>query len=680
MSKIIPAPLVARASATPLDAPADSFMWMPAGSHAIGCARLDGEHVDCTLLVDPAAAQAMQRQLEALRAKHPNQRPYCDFDHADGPASFWPEKFEWRETPAPGIYVTGQWSDAGAAAIQGRTYRAFSPEFFVDDPAAKPARIICAEQARLNMGGLVNDPAFKAIAPLWAKASNSAPAAAGAVATAQQQTNKHNTSMPDTTTTPAAAADSNAALQAKDQEIVNLKQAIQARNKADADAAVQAAVQRGAIPAANTALQARWAARLTEKPEDRELLDTLPDAAALQARAITAGKSSGVVAVPGPLEILKAFDAIQARQRAVKGHDAAGLQAKAAVAREAAAFYAREIRAKKDLLDMPLQAAYDYDNLGTLTGTLVIQRTLELFRINYPLFKSVYTDFSDQPAYKGQTIATRIISKPSVQTYTKTLGADGRPGGWDTASAATTTDATTSIDEHVGVPMVFSSDTLAATPRRLFDEQAPAMSYALSAYFVAKIYALMTAARFNGYAAVSGTKVPVAYATYAKGVGDFARSAAVELNAIFNRNEVPLHERALLLNPDYFAALGKDPSLTTFWAAQRNPEIITEGELPRMSKFVPIEAPDFPASADRVGFALQKNAIIALARIPTDYTQALPGASYGNVSMVTDPETGLTVMLVQYVNHTAGYAEMRMETMIGAGVGDKRAGLVLTSK
>jgi hypothetical protein len=71
---------------------------------------------------------------------------------------------------------------------------------------------------------------------------------------------------------------------------------------------------------------------------------------------------------------------------------------------------------------------------------------------------------------------------------------------------------------------------------------------------------------------------------------------------------------------------------------------------------------------------------VALARLPNDYTKVLPGASYGNVTNVTDSETGLSVMLVEYVNHTGGYAEMRGEVMIGAGLGDKRGGLLLTSQ
>ena len=401
----------------------------------------------------------------------------------------------------------------------------------------------------------------------------------------------------------------------------------------------------------------------------------------------TTEKYSRLQAKEGPQRIIQALAGILKKSNQVKGFDASARLKREELGHSLGALYTREVSRNADLLSMPmhlaseaLEAAQASDTLGTLAGTLVVQRTLEFFRINYPLFRAVYADFSDQPALLNQLVDTRIVSKPAVQTYDPTLGADGRPKGWSNASAATTTSVQIKIDEHVGVPVVFDANTLASTVRRLFDEQAPAMSYALASYFVAKIYALLTAGNYNGYAAVSGSKVPIPYPTYVKNVADFARSAAVDLNAIFNPNEVPLHDRALLLNSQYYAQAGKDPSLVTFWAAQRNPELITEGELPKMSKFVPIEAPDFPSSNNRVGFAFQKNAVIAISRMPQDYSKVLPGASYGNVTQVSDPETGLTVMLVEYVNHTGGYAEMRMEAMIGAGVGDKRAGLVITSQ
>ncbi len=710
------------------------FMVMAGGQQQV-CLTQNGKPLVVVVDVTPASATALNAQLTAV-AERTKQKPYFGFDHKkdETRATAWPTEFYWNPTTG-GLHARTEPSAAGTTAVEGKDYRGFSMVFHVDDVKKKPAQIVCNPKAGLNMGGLTNEPAFHENAPLWAREAQQFPGAcasgangleAGGVANQQERESmkktieqltqelatlqaNHKTLEQQVTALKARSGDAAAAteLQAREAQLdssrlgvqlaeaqlrnAQLEAREQQRKETDAKAAVAKAVSRGVLPAQNTELQAQWTNWCTEKPEMISALEAMEANQALQGRITQSADArqdrTRVEARDGAAMVIKGLGQMITRGRGIRGMDSVALSARRELSQEMSALYARDVSGKADVLNMPLhamqgalEAATAADTIGTLTGTLVVQRTLEFFRINYPMFKAIYTDFSDQPAMKGQLINTRIVSKPAVQTYSATKGADGRPEGWKTASAATTTDVNNSIDEHVGVPVVFDADTLASTVRRLFDEQAPAMSYALASYYVAKLYALCTAANFNGYAAVVAGKVPVAYATYAKGVNEFARSCVVDLNAIFNPNEVPLHDRALLLNSAYYAAVGKDPSLITWWAAQRNPEIITEGELPKMSKFVPIEAPDFPSTNNRVGIALQKNALIAISRLPNDYSKVLPGSSYGNVTQVTDAETGLTVLLVEYVNHTGGYAEMRMEVMVGAGLGDKRAGLVLTSQ
>lgn len=696
-----------------------TFMVMPAGTHTCNFGKPGTKGpAQRTVVVDEDTMRAFQEQLTAINAaRGGKQRAYFDFDHKEeGPAAGWPERFFWsngKDGQGAGVYCVAELSQAGAEAIKGKNYRGFSPAFYATK--TQPARVVCNPEGELNMGSLVNEPAFREMEPLWARDRGgstggnggngetgriSAAGGAGAVTEQPSQNERHQKTMEKTAEEKAVAAAQQAAtenaeaLQAKDNKIIALTGRLEAAEKREterrtriAKEAIEGAVKEGRLAPQDEKLQARYRGLIEADEENVVLLAALPKNPALDQGRIAQGAAAGterIAASEGPKRVLQAMEKLTARQKAIRGFDAASMAQRGELAREISRLYAADVSKKAEVLNMPLAelltAAADSDTVGTLSGTLVVQRTLEFFRINYPLFKAIYLDFSDQPALLNQVINTRIVSKPSVQTYDNTLDTDGRPKGWGTASAATTTDANVSIDEHVGVPVVFGANTLASTIRRLFDEQAPAMSYALASYFVAKLYAKITAANFNGYAAVSGSKVPVAYATYVKGAGDFARSAVVDLNAIFNPNEVPLHDRALLLNSAYASAVAKDPSLVTFWAAQRSPELISEGELPKMSKFVPIECPDFPSSNNRVGFAMQKNALIAVSRVPTDYSQALPGANYGSVTMISDPETGLSVMLVQYVNHRGGYAEMRMETMIGAGVGDKRGGLVLTSQ
>jgi len=141
------------------------IMFMPGGIHDIHCSRGD-EPVTVRVLVDRETATTVQRQLELL-CQQSRQRPFFDFDHEGGPASFWPAEFVWRERPQPGVYALGEWSEAGRRAIEAGTYRAFSPTFFVDEVRAPIARVICDPHMSDCMGGLVNSPAFRDIRPIY---------------------------------------------------------------------------------------------------------------------------------------------------------------------------------------------------------------------------------------------------------------------------------------------------------------------------------------------------------------------------------------------------------------------------------------------------------------------------------------------------------------------------------
>jgi hypothetical protein len=355
------------------------------------------------------------------------------------------------------------------------------------------------------------------------------------------------------------------------------------------------------------------------------------------------------------------------------------------VAIEAASFYQEELdphfESWSNMGLREIAAATDADNVGTLAGALVLQRSLPLFKYEYPILADLYTDFSATPGLFNQTEDTHVIITPAVQEYDNTLGSDGRPKGWVTVSPAQTVDAPVKLDKHVGVPIVFGADTLASTPRRLFDEQGPAAIYAMAKYYVAKITALMTPGNFNAYAqATEDGKVPDAYPTYAVAQKNFSMDAVDDLEAIFDANEVPTSGRGLLLNAKYHGALRKDPRLSLFFAAMQKPDLVTEGKVPKLNGFLPQRAPWLPPANGLTGFAFHKAAIVLKQRLPTDFTKALDVMIPGSITTIVDPESGLSTLLVQYVNLQRGYGEWRNETLLGAGVGDKRGGLCITGQ
>jgi len=459
-------------------------------------------------------------------------------------------------------------------------------------------------------------------------------------------------------------------------------------------------------------------------------------------------KSTIEIVANAPRDIIKNYAAIVAKNAAIP-LSASTAKAKDKLAREAAVLFAKDIEHDLALSAMSIEEALHAADLsdaqvGLLSGTLVLQRSLSLLAYEFPLLSAVTTDFSAEPGLFNQTENTRIVLQPALQTYNPATDAGGRPKGWDTASPAQTVDVPITLDEHVGVPIVFGVQTLGSTMRNLFEETAPAALYVLGKHMVNKITALMTAENFNAYAstsatagattsgsfavtvtstagmypgqAISGTgipsntyvrsvtdsthavltqaatasntgltlalggdKVPTLYATYAQALADFSMASLGNIKAAFDVNEVPMQGRFALLNAAYHQRLAQDPTFNSFFAATRKPEVITDGLLPKLQGFNPLESPWFPSSNNRVGFAGHKSSLIIKTRLPQDFSFAIGAMVPGSVTTVAAPG-GFSVLLIQYINLQSSYAEWRPEVMIGASVGERRAGLVLTSQ
>lgn len=764
-------PILCRA-AVPLSPTAtNEMMYMPGGVQTITPIG-GGIGGPIRVQVDAAGAAALNQQCAALRAR--GKRPFFDFNHEDSAASFWPEEFFYAESPEPGIYCRGEWTASGRAGVEGKEWRQFSPVFHVDDKRGNPARIVCRERAKPNMGGLVNDPAFHTILPLWAKNADGAPSITTnntnmneqELAALQAKNKELQTELDALKTEQSALKAKNendalvtARIAAKEAEIkaaeatlenegLKAKNAAQAeslaaRAKADAEAAVKRAVERHAIAAKDTKTQEALVAKASEDPGFIGVIDAM-QGQALSGRITPSG---AVVTGEAPNAKLKAFAGVICRNAEMRLSSETAKE-KGKLAREAAAIFAKDIEKDDTLAGVTIEEAIKAADVadaqvGLLAGTLVLQRALPLMQHEYPILSAVTSDFSDAPGLYGQTESTRIILKPAVQTYNPAVDASGRPRGWDTASPAQSVDVPVTLDEHVGVPIVFGVQTLSKTIRNLFAETAPMALYALGGHAVNKLAALMTAANFNAYAANSvgtgatttgsttitvastagmypgqaisgagipasayvraitdathaeltqaatatdggltftlgGGKVPTTYATYAKALANFAMSSLGEIKAAMDTNEVPGHERFALLNATYHHKLTQDPAYNTFFAAMHKPEVVTDGVLPRLQGFAPLEAPWFPSSANRVGFAGHRASLILKSRLPQDFTSAVGASAPGSVTTVTTPG-GLSVLLVQYVSLRENYAEWRPEVMLGAAVGERRAGMVITS-
>lgn len=656
------------------ESPPDLIQVMPGGVHTITAQRA-GNPVTVRVEVTPQTAAVLNAAIQAL-SENGTQRPYFDFDHDNKAAACWPQEFSWQAGPAAGVFAKVVWSKPGADAVLGKSYRAFSPSFYVD--GADPAKVTGAP---LNMGGLVNDPAFKQILPLWAKDAAGAhsslhttkntmtPEEIAALQAKLKQLEQENAALKAKT----ESAETQQAIAAKDAELADTKTKLEAAQAAlhaqraeSAKAHVTAAVKRGAIPPKDAALQARYQALLEADPSNLVLLEALPSAPATQTgRTVSAAQ----VQVTGedPANVLRAYHA--ERDGRARGNlyarELGPILAKAGciIGLDRIASEERDRRGRGEHIDAA-------NSLGTLVGNIISQRTLELLKLQLPALGRITIDFSDEQVNMNQAVYTRYVTVPTVASYHATTGymtGANPPAIGSPPASATGTDAYVTINRHQFIQHVFSATELSGTARRLIEDFAPAAAYSLAKDLIDYVYALIVVGTFTE-------------TTIKEAAINFGRSTVIDIGTAQTLLGVPqgAANRTLLLYPTYFGNLAKDSAIVTLAAFQR-PDIITGGILPDVHGYQVIEAANLPTTSNMTGFAFSKSALIAATRLPVDYTTALPGASFGSVQTVVNPDTGAACVQTMYVDHNIGAANFRLAWMYGASAGQPKAGQILVS-
>lgn len=682
--------LVSIDAAQPLALPAKSedplpkeFVWMPAGDHQISAYGPDGKAWVGKVTCDEAGAKAVQAQLAKVLAS--GRRVYLDENHEDAAATAWVTAFSWD--PARGILVHVEWTTLGEQLLRGRVYHSFSPTFLISKQTGRVSGFPAGHAA----GGLVNAPAFGAAMPalIAARLAGADPSATSASGGSPDNQSK-NTMNKDlllqilaalAVQVPAdaneeqlttlfakhkdqliAAAKGNAELQTKltqfetvqakakadADELVQLRAKDVQRRKDDAKKAVDAAVARGALPPKDEQIQAKWLGLIEADPSHAQLLAALPDNPAL-ARVTEPGV--GTVQVSAKLlEHLRGYAAEKD-------------------AKKAGAIYARHIDPEIIKLGNEVLAIMAANSLGTTATAIVTQRWLSLLKFRFPWLKQITTDFSAEGANKGQQIITRLRGVPVVNDYDDTTG-------YGTKSDASASDVAITINKHKFCAVEFTANELGSTSRDLFGEQSEPQLYALGYQFVSDILALVVeGANAFGTAGSQATNIANA-AAFNAGVLDTVAAA-------LQGRKVPPMGRFALLDGTLWPALRGDTRLVYLAGFQDRSIIENYDTMPPVSGFSLYNAPFLPNPVVNTnkamhGFCGTSESLAAATRLPADYTQVLPGASNGVVRTITEPDSQLSVMLVQYVNHDLGRAVSRVALMYGGAIGNKLTGQIIS--
>lgn len=257
------------------------IQWMPPGRHEI-CASKGGKPAKLTVAVDSGVAAAVAKSFEDLVKA--GKRPYLDFNHAGGASSGRVTAVRWAgDDPVKGgIRAAVEWSDEGAKAITGRAYFSFSPTFLVD----AAGKVI---GTTANMGGLVNEPAFTAIAPV--AASESTPDQPMKLLLAALVAAKliPSADLEDEAAASAVTASTKALtdkVTAAEGRVTTLENEVKAAAKTRAEGIVDAAAREGRIPPKDAKLREFWVNSIvTAGASAEESLKAMPVSEALKIQA-----------------------------------------------------------------------------------------------------------------------------------------------------------------------------------------------------------------------------------------------------------------------------------------------------------------------------------------------------------------------------------------------------------
>lgn len=295
------------------------------------------------------------------------------------------------------------------------------------------------------------------------------------------------------------------------------------------------------------------------------------------------------------------------------------------------------------------------NNLGTLSGALILQEALSLVTTVRPVLSRFSLGLTDLDGKAGaamlnQTVKTRTLTIPPVETF--------GTGAQD----VTTTDVPVTLTDMKEIHVAFTPAQYNATDRNLITEQAKAIATAFSNYIVDTAAAQWLAANYAGQVTQNGGY------TYDNTVRAMRKALSVA--------GVPRDRRFFLVNEDVYDALLGDEMFVRALNRPLNADALNTGVLPETLGLFIDEYPALPGNGENlVGFGGHPESTLVAIRPMQNPEELLPGVGFpGKIAQITDPRTGLTVTVTQWIDALLN-ANTRISWLQGFAPGDKAKGI-----
>jgi len=272
----------------------------------------------------------------------------------------------------------------------------------------------------------------------------------------------------------------------------------------------------------------------------------------------------------------------------------------------------------------------------------VAQESLPALQSLFAPLGALQTDFSADVAARGESVTTRVPTKPTAQDLS---------AGY-TATDVAMTSKTISLSTFYGFVWGFTDVERSKSSIMLNDLfVAPALQ-ALGDKVFGDMWNLVVNANFATSSTITAA--------------NFDRDDIADLGAtLTNTKKAPKMQRAIVCNPSYYASLVK--SLNSAEIPGMTAEK-TEGRVPRVAGFDIYETDLADANAENLGaFAFQKSSLLMAGR-SVDATGALEAGV--QVEDVVIPDLGLPVQFRRWYDPDAGLLKYSVGLLYGFQVGN----------
>lgn len=312
--------------------------------------------------------------------------------------------------------------------------------------------------------------------------------------------------------------------------------------------------------------------------------------------------------------------------------------------------------------------------LGELAGDLILRTALELVFTKRPMLRNISTGFRDLDSQAvtanfNQKVVTRVRTVATVNNFGS--------GAVDTAF----TDISVTLSLFKEVHYAFTPQQYSATARDLVEETAEPLAVAIANNIVDTVAALWTPANYPGGTALFQPGAGPAPTPTIVGAGWSYTNTLIPIRNVMSKRGVPDWGWFFACNSDVYGSLLTDALVVAALNNPDNQHAIMQGRLPKVANMGIEEYPSLPNNGVNViGFAGSPDSVVYAARVPKDPREVLPNAPFpGNLGVITEPKTGFSVMVTQWIDPATLICNNRLVWMAGFAVGNPNNGQVLTS-